>query len=430
MKFKVVCFIIFIFITSLNIFAFAKEKSFTLKSAVDYALENSPYIKYIKARADINKGEEIIAKSKLLPFADLSLNYTKFQKSHAVVLGVEPKKIEFDDDKYFGAVKFNYVLWDFKSRRLNYLAEKEITKSALENYEREKERFVYNVITVYLSNLNIVHNIKSTEEMYESVKKLYEKTKKKVQTGRKPLVDELKIKVVLSKVKDDLSKLKVLKTELYYNLKQLLGIEKENFNLLEVNKKDYKNQPEDKNKIITDAFKYRKDLKSIQVNLKALKMKLKSLKMSYLPEISINSELNEQSGDDKTFKGNDFIGFNLKMPIFDGGYRKGNIEKIRYQLISLTQLESNKKLEIKKDVETAVENYNSSKIRLENAIDTVKRAEEVLRIEKLKYSLGRTTIDFLLDAEASLLTAKSYYFKALYDQIMAYYNIKLAKGDI
>jgi len=118
------------------------------------------------------------------------------------------------------------------------------------------------------------------------------------------------------------------------------------------------------------------------------------------------------------------------MPLFDGGYRKGNIEKMKYRLISLTQLKINKRFEIKKDIESAVANYNSAITRIENASASVERAKEVLKIERLKYSLGRSTVNFLLEAEANLLTAKSYYYKALYDKILAYYNIKLSQGTL
>jgi len=87
----------------------AGNKIFSLKSAVNYALKNSSYLKYLEASAHVAKGDKTIAKSKLMPIAELNLNYTKFQKSHAVVLGAEPTKLEFDDDKYYGAVKFNYI---------------------------------------------------------------------------------------------------------------------------------------------------------------------------------------------------------------------------------------------------------------------------------------------------------------------------------
>ncbi len=429
MKIKIIFLIMFI-ITTISASIFAESKNFTLKYSVDYSLKHSPYLKYLEASSNLNKGDKLIAKSKLMPFAQLNMSYTKFQKSHAVVLGVEPKKLQFDDDKYFAALNFNYVLWDFKSRRYNFLSEKSAYKSSSENFKREKEKFVYNVIELFLKNLNVDEDILAAKEMLKSVEALFRNVENEVKTGRKPLVDKLKIKVILYKVKDDLSKLNAMKTELYYNLKQLLGINDYEINLIKPEDFLFKNNFNIKEEIVKKAYTTRADLKAVEENLKATELKLKSLKNSYFPEISINSEINQQAGDDKTFKSNSFLGLSLKMPLFDGGYRKGNIEKMKYRLISLTQLKINKRFEIKKDIESAVANYNSAITRIENASASVERAKEVLKIERLKYSLGRSTVNFLLEAEANLLTAKSYYYKALYDKILAYYNIKLSQGTL
>jgi outer membrane protein TolC len=59
---------------------------------------------------------------------------------------------------------------------------------------------------------------------------------------------------------------------------------------------------------------------------------------------------------------------------------------------------------------------------------TIEQAEENLRIESGKYTLGKGSMTDVLDAQTALLESQTHYHRALADYHVALARLKLAKG--
>ena len=88
------------------------------------------------------------------------------------------------------------------------------------------------------------------------------------------------------------------------------------------------------------------------------------------------------------------------------------------------------KLEIEREVRTALAELGSAKARVRAVLESVSQAEEALRDERLKYESGRSAINFVLDAEAALLTSRSQLRQAQRSIAIASLLLDLSLGRI
>lgn len=186
----------------------------------------------------------------------------------------------------------------------------------------------------------------------------------------------------------------------------------------------------DTDKLLSAAYTSRDDLKSLEHAIGSMKYQIKSVKASYFPEVDLRGNYSQQAPGNDDFVSDGSAGVVLSMPLFDGLSRKGKTDKLFSEKRRLQYLFQDKKLEIDKDVKTALKGYRETLVRIDSTKRSVNHAKEVLMIEKLKYKLGRSTINFVLEAEGELLTVRSLFYKAYYDNFIARKNISLAAGTL
>jgi len=105
----------------------------------------------------------------------------------------------------------------------------------------------------------------------------------------------------------------------------------------------------------------------------------------------------------------------LSLNLFSGGETRAELKKIGYQREKL--LEQREKL--RDDIRLEVEQYLLQSLtaaeRLQVAKDSVRQAEENLRINIVKYEEGIGTGTDVLDAVSLLTIARTNQYRALYD---------------
>ncbi len=409
----------------------AYAKSFGLFDIKSYAKNNSPLLQMKKEDVSIQRGEKSVVQSILLPTVSANGGYTRYKLEHGSIEGVFGESQKPSNERLAWDVEFNYVAFAFGRDYFNYQGATYLVKSSEMDFERAWQNLSFQLSKLYYSILTVRKTIIATKKTIESLKKLEFETSEKVKVGRLPEVDLLKIEVSLSKSIDDLSRLETLEEELLGELKRLMGyneaseLELKNKPIEEIKRKDF-----DVEKLMRQAIANRSDLRSIEYNIKTVEYNIKSVKASFFPEVRVKGVYTEQSPGSTDFVSDGGAAVMVSVPIFDGFLRKGQLHRLQAKKRRLISSLLDKKLEIKKDVTTAVKDYNETIIRIESAKRSVDHAKEVLRVEKLKYNLGRSTINFVLDAEGALLSARSLFYKAYYDNYIAEENIKLATGTL
>ena len=85
-------------------------------------------------------------------------------------------------------------------------------------------------------------------------------------------------------------------------------------------------------------------------------------------------------------------------------------------------------LQIRQDTETAALDVLSNVARFRATEKSIEQAKESLRIESLKYELGRGSITDVLDAQAALLQAETSNCRSCIDYHISVARLKLATG--
>jgi outer membrane protein TolC len=116
--------------------------------------------------------------------------------------------------------------------------------------------------------------------------------------------------------------------------------------------------------------------------------------------------------------------------VFDGGRRKGQIQAAAAQAEQARLAGQQLASRIDREVRTALADLDSSETRVKSIRESVVESERVLHDERLRYEAGRSEINFVLDAESTLLTSQSLLSQAERSVMTAASALDLSVGRI
>ena len=118
----------------------------------------------------------------------------------------------------------------------------------------------------------------------------------------------------------------------------------------------------------------------------------------------------------------------MEIPIFEGFTTVSKAKKENAKLNQIKNQMSTLELKIFLEVEKAYLNLVSFSGRIASALKAVTLAESNLSNEEEKYNSGKATILDVLDAQSSLLKAKTTYFASIANYKISEAELKLATG--
>lgn len=151
---------------------------------------------------------------------------------------------------------------------------------------------------------------------------------------------------------------------------------------------------------------------------------LRARQASYLPTLTLTAQL--AKFDDKFFPsrtGRRSLGFSIAMPIWDGGQRELAIERLKSSRSVAYAIRADLERAARHDVTEAYTGYDVSRRALELAERGVAVAQEVLRVQTVRYQGGAGTVLELLDAQAQLVQTQA-------DLVQARYAVRLARASL
>ncbi|OQY30344.1 MAG: hypothetical protein B6244_00350 [Candidatus Cloacimonetes bacterium 4572_55] len=170
----------------------------------------------------------------------------------------------------------------------------------------------------------------------------------------------------------------------------------------------------------------RSDMLAMRYRVKAMEKTVKMNCFKYMPNFNIFA--NFEYNDDNVFGSgaeNWTAGAMLKWDIFKGFENYGEVKKAKADL-HYARIEYRKAaLKNKVDVESALSNLNTAMKRVELSDESIKQAEESLRIITDRYAKGLEKTTDLLAAEATLAHSRLDYLKAIYDYNISVFHIEL-----
>jgi outer membrane protein len=413
------------------------QQKLTLQQSLELAFKNSKEIKISNSKVISSSAKVDEVKSQYMPQLRLSANYTRLSDVPAfeVNLPFLTHPVTIADmilNNY--TVKLSLQQPIFTGFRLSSLkdAAEYYNEAAVEDVNKTKNDVAYSVYSSYL-NLYKAEQVKVLlQESRKSAEQQITDTKNFMDNGLATKNDLLKFKVQESNIKLSLieanNNIDLARSALNKSLGLPLN-ENTEIEEIEIVPEAFN---EDLNSLVKEALNNRSEIKSVKYTLNAGRENIRASRSAYFPSVYLsgnytyaNPNLRYQPPLEQ-FKGTWDVGITLSWDIWNWGGTSSQVVQAEQNLYrSQTQLDL-----MKENIELEVnQNYLAlkyAKEKLDVTQKAIEQADENLRTFKDKYEVQLATSTDIIDAENSLLQAKTNYTNALIDYKLA--KVKLEKS--
>jgi len=416
-----------------------QEKELTIDECVQIALKNN---------ADLVRGEFVVkmagkdvtlALSNFLPTVDVGFGYTEFEKgetSPKFIIGtVQPGQPGYRSQEASSSFNVRQSIFNGGYNIFNYRQSLSLKKSAEYNFENTKQMTIYIVKERYYNLLAAEKLLEVAEETLRSSEESFKRAEVLFQVGKAPKSDVLKAKVQLETDRLSLIEAQNNLSIARASLNHILGYDVD-YQIGVVDNLDVPEMEVSYEDAVESAFMYHPNLLRGNFDVKAAKAGVGMAVSQYLPSVSANygyywshpqlSQINGMFSRDYYWQAS----VSLSIPIFQGFSRFANLSKAKLNHQSSIEAFDQTKRDVALEVKQAYFEVQQAKKKIAVAQNAVEAADEDLRLNKEKYSLGAGTMLDLINAQVSYTSAKSDYIQALYNYKYAIARLQKAMGKL
>ncbi len=413
----------------------------TLNKAIALALKNNPDLG--KSRASLKKAEAVLSEANSAFWPSLSF-YTEYLQgdcpSSFWFKKIDQREVEPDDmndpddfndpgwfENYETGIQGKLNLFrggrDVLNRKIAKKGEKISQLDKIQVINQLKAT----VIKAYYNSQAAREAIKIIERSIRIVKKDLEQTKVRYEAGGALKSDLLSMRVRLFSAQEDLVEAKNRYKMSLSTLANILGYNANtDFKLAESEELDLKNKlPRSYQEAVAYALMHRPDSEKIRQRVIKSRMALDKAKSYYLPDLNV---LGNYYHDDPGFsydqdRENWTVGIRLDWNLFTGLSRQARIRQAKASIREMLALDQKTVQAIQLEVKNALLKLEEAKARQKVAIESVKQAQESLRLVRKQYQGGSSTITRYLSAELDLKRSQ-------YRSSLAFYARQKALADL
>ena len=417
------------------------SQNYTLDQAVDIALQNKEALKASALDLRSSKQDVKSSYSGILPFVRVTGGVTEsqfprqsvgFNQSSGEILSdvssitSASSNVTVNQTIYDGGVWWNNI----RLAKNNYKVSEEFNRQIKTNIIRNVHFAYFN----YLKAMQLLgvarSNLMSSQQQLTLVQQQFD-------LGSAKKTDLLKAEVRFGQARVDVISNDASVKSAYRDLKNSMGVARINddFTISEV-EKPLEIIPE-----FETGFellqKFNPSVKAKQYQIVTAKLSTKIAKGSRMPNISISASafgtaeslseaVSNSYGDNQRTN----TSLSISLPLYSGNTISARIQKAKIAVNKqeseyLTQLED---LSVQlKDLIDQLQNFNEIIPINETVLES---AEEDLKLSQVRYSQGSTTILEVLNAQVSVVQAKSSLVRSKYDAFIQQANLKALLGTL
>ena len=429
-------------IISLNLSIFA-QKELSVKEAISLALHKNTQL--LKTTNELQSYESGVTASygNFLPNLNASagFNWNKSYGGTVVYQGSKFSSPPQESRTYEAYISSGMVLFDGLSNFAGLSQSKNNLEAARLNLERVKQDIVFQTISYYYQVINAQQQLKVKEEDVKYNQKNLETITERNKLGGATLAD-----VYLQQVQSGNADLAVIQAKnnletAKSNLLYYLGLNVfENYNFSDsltssesqMLKSDTTENFENLSQLAEQALENRVDYKSAKLSLESASNGVTIARAGHFPTLSLGGNLYLNSSDfNELWKSRKYsVGLNLNIPIFSGfsvsnqvQIAEVNEQDRQYDLDDLQR-------EIKRNIQKTYLDLQAAEKALGVSKNNVKSAQENLKIEQEKYSLGSGKLLDVLIANTNYTTAQSDYINSEFSYIVLSQQLKYYLGTL
>ena len=414
----------------------AQERKLSIEEALKLASENNKELKIERLESKSAREETILSKASMLPTISANGSYSHYFNKQVIFMpgaftGNEGEPVV--DVAVGGKNAFNTYV-SLHQPIISEASRRQVKASRINESMQDLDakehslNLIVNVTATYYQTLLVKESIVLNKQSLVRNLRSLEDSRMLLLQGKSLKVDTLRNFIVVENLNTTISYLENQRDVLLLQLKQLIGIDKDEVLLLTDSLKHdtevrYFSAVESAS---TEAIQNRPDIQLKKLNVEMNRNVLSQSKAQRLPTLSllgmyqIQAQADNKSLDSYRWPRTSFIGLQANIPIFTGNRINSKIRQSDMQL-QASQLRLKDATEkAKTELATLQNNLKEILQRLSAQERTVQAAQMNFKILDDRYKNGLSSRLELSDAELALTEAKM-------NQLQLTFNLKIAK---
>lgn len=400
----------------------AVNKEVSLIDLIKIGICNNPQLNADYMGLKASKADLGAAKSEYFPDINLGAgagkSTQKFQGSHHT-----------EDSPYNINLGLNLLLYDFGGRSARIDSFKYYLANAGFSYNSALQDLVLAIHTEYFKLLGAREDLKSARANESMYKKSYDEASRKYEVGMAALNDKLQTQTSYEQSKLQVIQMENAVKQYEGNLAMILNLPPQTTFKLKQPPKDRDlmalNKKDSLDEMIEVAARERDEVKAQEMMVNAANSSLKELKASRYGSFSLSAEsgYNNSWKPERSYNRDNSIGINYKLPLFTGFETSYKIKSAKYRREQERHNLDTVRNQIKNEVWSAYNDYQTALKSYEVSKNVLKSAEENEKVAFKSYEVGNTDIINLLTAESQLADARDAF-------VVAFYTVLINKATL
>lgn len=424
-----------LFFIALGIKTLSAQETFTLKKAIDIALEQNLQIKNQKLNEQYAQLALKDANNKLLPTANGYLT-----GSSSWGRGIDPftnTYINQNFNTYNGGVNANWNLFNGFYDVNNIKLQKQELASNKTMLQKVKNDIMIDVILKYTNILYLQENQKVIQEQIQISKKNLELTLKKIEEGVAAKNERFKVQAQLDNENWNLVSVSNQLNQNILDFKQLLNISLEKDIIL----KDVEfSIPEMQQASVSLPYTWDASpaLISKKIGIEKSKIAYNMSKSSLYPSLNLGFNMGSTYSSFNRFMNfgeqvennlNKSISLNANIPIFNQFQTRNKIKEASFNIQRAEIDYEIEKQKTHKSILQAMQNLQASDKKLLASKSSFQSSKMSFENDEIKYSVGKIGTNELNMSKSTFFNASAALIKDKYEMIWNYYVLKIYANE-
>ncbi|ASE43010.1 MULTISPECIES: outer membrane channel protein TolC [Citrobacter] len=386
-----------------------------------------------KSAADRDAAFEKIneARSPLLPQLGLGADYT-YSNGYRDANGVNSNATS-------ASLQLTQTLFDMSKWRALTLQEKAAGIQDV-TYQTDQQTLILNTATAYFNVLNAIDVLSYTQAQKDAVYRQLDQTTQRFNVGLVAITD---VQNARSQYDTVLANEVTARNNLDNAVEQLRQVTGNYYpELASLNVDGFKtNKPQAVNALLKEAENRNLSLLQARLSQDLAREQIRLAQDGHLPTLGLTastgvsdtsyngSKTNTSQYDDSNM-GQNKIGLNFSLPLYQGGMVNSQVKQAQYNFVGASEQLESAHRSVVQTVRSSFNNINASISSINAYKQAVVSAQSSLDAMEAGYSVGTRTIVDVLDATTTLYNAKQQLANARYTYLINQLNVKSALGTL
>jgi outer membrane protein TolC len=397
----------------------------TLRDAVQLALKQNPQVQVANLSVAVTQESQIIARSALLPQANLGVSEAVQRENLEAFLGTSVPGFPQHSGPFWifqGGPSGSVPLLDLTAWH-RWRQSKENTTGAHAQEQTVREQDVLLVVSQYLGSLRATADVGASQSRVDLAKALLDQATDMQKSGVGTRIDTVRANVQYQNEQQRLIEARTSLNTSLFGLARLLSIDPHQPIELADASEFFKTPAYTAAETLEQAFDGRPETKALASQVRAEELEKRAARSVRWPRIALNGSWNEEGlSPASAIPAYDFSAA-LEGPLYTGGRIRAQIATAEIELKKLAQQQTDLRNQIAQEVRTAAAQLDAAKNEVDVANSGIALATEEVTQARDRFQAGVAN-------NIEVITAQDELARANDNQIVALYRYNQARADL